>query len=141
MNGLNYDTNDGIVLHFYQHAVFGLAHDIPRFRQGKNWVEQSGDLGLWMIENLPTKAWRLMKEPRWITLVLTQMALIGMTCLFYPKQLVLYAKIFVEKCPLPTRETVKFAAYLTIVAHIISAALRAYGRFRNDALMDAWYTG
>lgn len=140
MFGLDYRAHDGIVYHFYQHARFGLSSDIPRFGQGKNWVEQLGDLGLWTIENFPHKAWSLVKEPRWITLVLTKIALAGTTYLFYPKESILYAKLAISQVPLPSREAVKFAAYLTIVAHIVSAALRAYGRFRNDDLMDAWYS-
>lgn len=140
MNGLNYNADDNIFYHFYQHAVFGLAHDIPRFGHGKNWVEQLGDLGLWTIENFPGQAWRLMKEPRWITFVLTQIALVGTTYLFYLKESLLYTKSLIAQLPIPTQETAKFAAYLTIVAHIVSVALRAYGRFRNDDLMNDWYT-
>ncbi len=141
MIGLNYHAPDGLFYHFYQHAKFGLAPHIPRFGYDKNWVEKVGDLGLWMIENFPKKAWRLMKEPRWITLVLTKIALAGTTYLFYPKESIFYAKAIISKLPLPSQETLKFAAYLTIVAHIVSAALRAYGRFRNNDLMDSWYRG
>lgn len=136
---LNYNKNDNIFYHFYQHTVFGLAHQVPRFGCAKNWVEKLGDLGLWAIENFPGKAWRLMKEPRWITFVLTQISLAATTYLFYPKESLIYAKVAISKLHLPSREAVKFVAYLTIVAHIVSAALRAYGRFRNDDLMDAWY--
>lgn len=84
--------------------------------------------------------WRLMKEPRWITTVLTQIALAGTTYVFYPKESIFYTKLVISKLHLPARETVKFAVYLTIVAHIVAVALRAYGRFRNNDLMNAWYS-
>jgi hypothetical protein len=136
---MHYNAGDNIFYHFYQHTVFGLAHDIPRFGHGKNWVETLGDVGLWPIENFPGKVWSLMKEPRWVTFVLAQIALAGTSYLFYPKESLFYANVAISKLPLPSRETAKFAVYLTIVAHIVSAALRAYGRFRNDELMDDWY--
>jgi hypothetical protein len=138
---INYNANDNVFYHLYQHTLFGLAPHINRYGNDKNWVEKLGDLGLWTIENFPGKMWSLMKEPRWITLALTQIALATTSYLFYPKETLFYAKAAIEKLPLPTRETVKFAAYLTVVAHIISAALRAYGRFRNEELMDDWYNG
>ena len=64
MNNMQYNPQDNIVYHFYQHVRFGLNNDIPRFNQSKNFVEKLGDLGLWTLENFPGKAWRLMKEPR-----------------------------------------------------------------------------
>jgi hypothetical protein len=141
MNGLNYDANQGLIYHFYQHARFGLSHDIPRFEQPKNWVEKVGDLGLWAIENFPGKVWSLMKEPRWMTIVITNISLASVSYLFYRNESIQALKAVVAYIPVPTREQVKFAAYLTIVAHIVSAAFRAYGRFRNDDLMDSWYAG
>jgi len=140
MNTMPYNVNDGLFYHFYQHARYGLSNDIPRFGQKKNWVEMFGDLGLWTLENFPGKVWKLMKEPRWITLALTQISLVGVTYLFYPKYSLDLAKNLLVKIALPTIEQAKFALYLTIVAHIVSAALRAYGRFRNDDLMNAWYS-
>ena len=139
MNAIVYSANDGLLYHFYQHARFGLSSEIPRFGQEKNWVETLGDIGLWTIENFPGKVWRMMKEPRWITFVLTQISLTTVTYLFYPKFTLEKINIVLVKIPLPNREQVKFALYLTIVAHIVSAAFRAYGRFRNDDLMEAWY--
>lgn len=139
MSGWDYSARDGIFYHFYQHAQFGLSHDIPRYGTSKDWVERLGNVGLWAIENFPGKVWRLMKEPRWITFVLTQISLAATTYLFYPKEALALTKAVLLRLPLPSREAVKFGVYLTIVAHIVSAALRAYGRFRNDDLMNAWY--
>jgi hypothetical protein len=139
MNGLNYKAGDGIFYHFYQHAVLGLAHQIPRFNTQENWVEKLGNLGLWTLENFPGKAWRLMKEPRWITIALTKISLAAVTYAFYPKESIAITKAVLLQLPLPSREAVKFGVYLTIVAHIVSLALRAYGRFRNEDLMNAWY--
>jgi len=141
MVAIQYNANDGILYHFYQHARFGLSHDIPRHGNEKNWVEMAGDIGLWTVENFPGKVWSLMKEPRWITLALTNISLVGVTYLFYPKISMQAVKAVAVQIPLPSREEVKFAAYITIVAHIVSCAFRAYGRFRNDDLMEAWYTG
>lgn len=139
MNPMLYNANHSIVFRFYQHARFGLSHDIPRYGQDKNWVEKIGDLGLWTIENFPGKVWNLMKEPRWITIALTQISLASVTYLFYPKITFDAVKLVAGKIPMPSREQVKFAVYLTLIAHIVSAAFRAYGRFRNEELMDSWY--
>ena len=135
-----YNQHTSIVYHFFQHAAYGLRSQINRHGiDQKNQIEKLGNLGLWTIENLPGKVWRLMKEPRWVTVVLTQIALVGTTYLFYPRELLFYAKKVITYIPIPSREAVKFAVYLTIIAHIVSAAFRAYGRFSNKPLMDAWY--
>lgn len=138
---LNYNQADGLGYHFYQHMAFGLKQDIPRFGTQKDWVEKVGDLGLWTLENFPGKVWSLMKEPRWITIVLTNLSLSAVSYAFYPQQFKEVVKAVIIQLPVLSRETVKFGVYITLVAHIVSSALRAYGRFRNDNLMQAWYRG
>ncbi len=139
MNNMQYNAQDNIVYHFYQHVRYGLNHDIPRFGQPKNIVEKLGDVGLWTLENFPGKIWRLMKEPRWITLALTTISMSAVSYVFYSRESTRLAKAVWHHVQLPSVESVKFVAYLTIIGHIVSAAFRAYGRFRNDDLMDAWY--
>ena len=63
----------------------------------------------------------------------------AVTYAFYSRESTRLAKAAWQHVKLPSVESVKFVAYLTIIGHIVAAAFRAYGRFRNDDLMDAWY--
>lgn len=141
VNPMPYNENDFLLYHFYQHAVFGLSKDIPRFDEDKNYLEKAGDVGLWCLENLPSKLVSVMKNPSWLTVVITNLALIATSFAFYPKETKEFMKAVWVKLPVPSQETIKFAAYLVIVANIISFSMRALGRFQNSDLMNKWYHG
>lgn len=135
-----YNPNAYIVARFINHGRFALYPELPHFEIQKNILEKCGDLGLWMAEKFPGKAWRLMKEPRWVTIVLTCISLFGVSLLFYRKETIGYAERFIAKFPLPSYEQAKFATYLAVVGHIFAASSRAYGRFSNEELMKRWYS-
>lgn len=137
MNNVNYTAEATMGWRFYEHAKLGLQGEIQPHE--KNWKEKAGDLGLWTLEKFPGKVWTLMKNPRWITLVLTTISLLSVSYLFYPRITAETLKRVVAAIPLPTWETVKFGTYLFTVGNIIAAALRAEGRFSNKELMDRWY--
>jgi len=137
MNNVSYTANSTIVWRFYEHAKLGLQAEIQPHE--RNWKEKIGDLGLWTLENFPGKVWSMMKNPRWITFALTTISLMSVSYLFYPRVTVETLRKLGALIPLPSMENVKFAAYLFTVGNIISAALRAEGRFSNQQLMDQWY--
>lgn len=133
-----YNPNAWQVVRFYQHARFALAEEIERNGHGKNRIEKLGDLGLWTIENFPGKVWRLLNEPRFVTVFLAKISLVANTYLFYPQFTKELASSLIGHIALPSREQLKFALYITISAHIIFAALRAYGRLSNEELYNDW---
>lgn len=136
-NGVSYSPDRPIVYRFYEHVKFALKKDIPE--HGKNLLEKVGDIGLWPIENLPNKIWPLVKDPRIVTVALTALALSAVSFAFYPLGTVNFFTRLMGILPWPTKEEFKFAAYLAIVSQIVSAALRAEGRFCNTELREKWY--
>lgn len=137
-NDVKFSGEDAwIGFRFIDHAKLALNSTIQKHE--KNWAEKVGDIGLWPSENLPQKAWKLMKEPRWINFVFTTLALVGVTYAFYPQATIEAAKRLARAIPLPTVEQVKFGAYVTCIHHILSAAFRAEGRFSNTDLMNKFY--
>ncbi len=91
------------------------------------------------MENVPGKMWKIVKEPRVMNIAIAALAMTSVSLAFYPAQTKNVFTDIAKAIPMPTREQVKFAAYLTIMAHIASFALRAEGRFSNYNLMQAWY--
>lgn len=141
MFSMTYNPDHSTVFHFIQHAKFGLSQTINRYDQPKNLLEKLGDLGLWTLEKFPGKIWKLMKEPRWITLALTAIALATVSFAFYPQQTIDLANYAIRSIPLPSLAQVKFGTYLFTVGNILSFSARAYGRFSNEDLMTSWYGG
>lgn len=136
-----YNPGRAGVVHFVQHALYGLKSNIDRYDNPKNFLEKLGDFGLWSLEKFPGKLWALMEEPRWITLALTAIALATVSFGFYPKQTTDLTKLAFQVIPTPSFAHLKFAAYLFSVGNILSASARAYGRFSNENLMLSWYAG
>ncbi len=140
LNGHYYQANAFLGRRFAEHVVLGLKKNIgDRELYPKNLLEKIGDAGLWVVEDLPGKLWRGLKDPRVVTLGLTALALLGASFAFYPITTLALVKTAVALIPLPPLWAVKFSAYIFTVGLIISGAARAQGRFFNTALMEAFY--
>lgn len=125
---------------FLSHLVFGLRHTIPNRKDiPKNSLEEIGDVGLWMIEELPRKVWHAATDPRVVTVALTALALIATSLLFYPMHSLYVFQIVWTVGLVPPFWAVKFAAYIYTVELILASACRAEGRFANSTLMKAFY--
>ena len=127
---------------FFNHAGLMLARDASNYtgvNYQKNILEKTGDVFIWHFAELPHKIKQLLREPRFLTVVFTTFAMTSIQFAFYPriswekfKALVKYIKIDPAK--------VKFATYLALMSAAFGNGLRAYGRFSNDGLMNAWYS-
>ncbi|MCI0381788.1 MAG: hypothetical protein L0207_01890 [Chlamydiae bacterium] len=126
-----------IVVRCYDHLILGLKRTIQKHEA--NWVEKIGNFGLWTIDRLPELIWEKCKDPRVITLLLTGSALTANSFLFYAEHSKAYIKKAMETLPLPEFWQVKFGSYVYTQMIIVSAAMRAWGRFSNDALMKEFY--
>lgn len=140
LDGHYYQANAFLGRRFAGHVVLGLKKNIgDRELYPRNFLEKIGDAGLWVVEDLPGKLWRGLKDPRVVTLGLTALALLGTSIAFYPVTTLALVKTAVALIPLPPLWAVKFSAYIFTVGLIISGAARAQGRFFNTALMEAFY--
>jgi len=135
-----YARDDFLPVRFLNHAVLSLKTDLgARDDCPKNLAEKIGDIGLWIIEEFPLKIWAVVQDPKVVTVALTALALVAVSFAFYPAISLAFCKAAVAALPLPPLWAVKFGAYLATCAVIIAAALRAEGRFWNDALMAKFY--
>lgn len=134
---VSYVEEGNLLTRFANHFVLGVKKDIGSHE--KNWVEKLGDIGLWMVEELPGKVWRVMKDPKVVTIALTAFAILGASFAFYPSATYLAIKSAILMLPEIPLWTVRLTAYLSVVGLIISTALRAEGRFLNRDLMDKFY--
>lgn len=140
---IHYDSNDWLHNRFISHFSFGTTSDISAYQSENvqpNIIEKAGNVGLWMLENLPRKVWEAAKDPRVLTIALTALALFTITLTFYPVVTFLAVKDIVVLIFTNTPFwAIKFAIYIGLVETTIACALRAYGRFCNKALMDNFY--
>lgn len=137
VNPIRVNAQDPLMVRFWNHAQLGLSKNIQEHK--RNWVEKTGDAILWTVEDFPGIAWGKMKEPRVVTVALTQMALIANSFLFYPSQSWEVTKNVIHWLPLPSLATIRFGVYVSTCSLIIGASLRAYGRFSNQELMANFY--
>lgn len=135
-----YHADNHLFARFGYHVVLGLKKDLgDRMEHPKKWLEKVGDAGLWIVEELPCKIWKGMKDPRVVTVALTALALLAASFLFYPSTTWLAAKAAIAILPVPPFWAVKFSAYILTVSLILSSACRALGRFTNERLMNRFY--
>lgn len=140
---VKYDENSWILSRFYSHFYFGTQSDRSQ-DVGKdiesNLLEKMGNVGLWPIENLPKKVLNLGKDPIIVTIALTALALFVINLAFYPEittRVIKNAAVFIAN-NVPYW-AVKFAVYISCVEVTIATAMRACGRFSNQALMEKFY--
>lgn len=141
--GLNvtYGENNALPFRFIDNAKFALKKDLGE-REGNlapNLMEKIGNFGLSVAEELPKRTWQLLKEPRFVSLALTILALGANSYLFYPDISVHVVKAGLEMLPHVPLWTVKFSLYLLISATISSFGLRAQGRFWNEDLKSKFW--
>lgn len=139
--GVHLKHDDWYPTRLYSHVVFGLSKEIQEHEA--NWKERLGNLGLWTVEVLPSKVLnatlKVVRDPRFVTIALTILALWANTYLFYPihaMRVLVWTGNMLSMLPLPSLATCKFATYIYVCNAILSASLRAYGRFSNSKLMD-----
>lgn len=147
MSSPTYNPNAYLPVRIYQQAWFALTPSLPGHRQSnKNTLEKIGDVGLSVVEYIPT-AWRKLKEyaqdPRVVTIAFTAFALYSVSLGFYPTITIDLTRAALTGAwqlilRIPYAQ-VKFATYIMTVGTIISAACRAEGRFFNKPLLDRFY--
>lgn len=119
---------------FYSYAKLGLQKEIQA--HDENLIEKAGNAILWTVEDLPFRIYEKIIEPRVITVALTTIALYSNSLVFYFSKTRALTRQFFQWLPLPPLWAVRFGAYSFTSLLIIGAALRAYGRFSNEALMN-----
>ena len=132
-----YHPEDGLWGHFVSHAHLGLAKNIQPHR--RTIPEFLGDMILWTWEDLPRITWEKIKDARIVTIVMTALAFLGNSFLFYPTRTLLHLRNFVRWIPWPPLWAVRFASYIYTSALIMGYGLRAFGRFSNHELMNEFY--
>src|ERR1700741_4869835 len=83
---VSYRADSWIGARFIDNFRFAVKKDIGD-RPGDlapNWLEKVGNAGLWIVEELPKKAWKAIKEPRFVSFALTILALGAVSFAFYP---------------------------------------------------------
>ncbi len=136
-----YDPSSWIGIRFCDNFTFALKKDIGD-RTGDrapNWLETGGDMGLWLVEELPKKIWKVLKEPRLVSLALTILALGAVSFAFYPATSLAVVKAGIALLPQIPFWAAKFSIYLLTCETILSYGLRAQGRFWNKPLREAFY--
>lgn len=128
----------GLITGFVNHFAFGVKQNIGEHQ--KNFLEKIGDVGLWMLEKFPGKVWKVMKDPRVVTIALTALALLAASFAFYPVTTFLIIKAALALLPVIPFWTIHLSAYIATVGLIISTACRAEGRFMNSELMKEFYS-
>ncbi|MBA3721062.1 MAG: hypothetical protein H0W88_01505 [Parachlamydiaceae bacterium] len=137
---INYSANANIFSRISNHFVLGVKSEIGgHTNQNKNFIEKTGDFGLWIVEKFPGKVWTVMKDPKVVTLVVTALALVGDSFLFYPSMTMSTVKAALVLLPQIPLWAVRFSSYIFSLQLIISTALRAEGRFMNKELMNRFY--
>jgi len=131
------NPQDNLVVRFWNHAQLGLSKNIQEHK--RNWVERAGDTVVWNLEDMPFLVWEKMKDPRFVTVVLTKLALAADSFAFYPEKSWEATKTIYENLPLPPFWAVKFGCYLATCSLILGYSSRAYGRFSNKELMATAY--
>ena len=128
-----------IIHHFIDSARFGLSHDIVRPTDNKkNAAEKLGDLGLLAIETFPGKAWRVISDPRVVSVSLCAVSLCSVSYLLYPSLTMGTANSLLGRVTLPSSEQLKLVLAIVLSFNIVAATLRALGRFTNAELVTEW---
>lgn len=134
-----YDDSRWIGSRFIDNLVFAVKPDLgDRGDMAPNLLEKTGNAGLWLIEKLPGLVWEKVKDPRFVSLALTILALGAVSLAFYPITTVLTIKAAVVLLPTIPLWALKFSAYLLTCATIVSYGIRAQGRFWNMPLYTAF---
>jgi hypothetical protein len=144
MSAANYNPNSFLITRFVNHFKLGTTSDLTPYNFSnevkQNFLEQVGNAGLYIQENLPGKFWGLVRDPRVVTIALTILTLYAESFAFYPSITSSVTKkavnFIIEKAPL---WAVKFAIYITLVESTFSLAMRACGRFNNEQIMQQFY--
>lgn len=136
-----YPSDSNVFVRLFSHVSLALRPTVDEYHTGreKNILEKIGDTGLWMIEHLPGKIVRVLKDPRVVTFALTVFALIGDSYLFYPTHTTNVLRAVVDILPQIPVWAPRLALYILSVITILSYAARAEGRFMNKNLMDRFY--
>ncbi len=127
------NQNDLLPVRFFSYAKLGLNKNIQPHE--KNLAEKIGDAGLTVVEELPRKVWKFVRDPRVVTIALTAFAMIATSFAFYPATTLAVIKGAITLLPKVPFWAAKFALYIATISTILSYSLRAQGRFWNEALM------
>lgn len=127
---VQYYANEGIGERFYSHFLLGVKEDIGEY--DKNSLEKMGDTGLWMVEKFPGK---VLKNPKVLAIGLAALAMLGVSFAFYPSTI----KVVISALPTVSTESIRFITFIGTIEIIVSATLRAAGRFLNRDLMTEFY--
>ena len=152
---------DNIFIRFINHGALALKSEVRGRLNGAynqqmdpNWGERLGDIGLTCtLTSLKVAVQKTigalrfsMTDPKIITIAFTALIMIAVSFAFYP---VLTAealspgwialKVAICNLPIPPLWSVKFAAYIWTELVVLSYATRAFGRFTNEAFMNAFY--
>lgn len=139
-NGDYYKAGASLKQRFRYHAVFGIRKEIgDRTDCPKNTVEKIGDIGFWIVENIVRIVSELVHDPKFVTIVVTVLALIVDSFLFYPERTITVVDSLFSLIPFPPFWAIRFICYITTVELILAGAFRAQGRFLNTSLMKKFY--
>lgn len=127
-------NNLSLPVKFFHNLKWGLCSELE-VEYKKNKAEVLGDKGLWFIRDVPRYVKNFITDPRVVTVALTALALVADSFLFYPTTTLYTLKAAYAFLPHIPLWAVKFACYIVTVETIISAFLRAQGRFFNEQLM------
>lgn len=147
MSSVTYRIHDNMFVRFVDHLKLGLSSNIGANRTEANRAEKAGNQ-LLKIAELPIHAAkgvaRKMQDPRYVTVALTALALLGNSALFYPtetKQLVDRVVTEVQKIleHVDLAKWIRCGAFATSTIAIAGYGLRAEGRWTNTELMKNFY--
>lgn len=130
-------NNNFLAIRLMDHARLGLSPTIQNHE--KNTLEKIGDAGLWPIENLPRMTWKLVSDPRVITIAATGLTMLADSFLFYNEETTYALKAIRAFLPTIPFWALKVSTYTSTMLLIGSVGARAEGRFMNKNLMDQFY--
>lgn len=134
---VGYNADRWLPKRVLDHAKLGLKKTIQPHERNK--LEMAGDVGLWLVEELPKKFLNFMQDPRVITAFLTAGACVADSYLFYPSETTNVLQYTWKHIPKLAPKHARFAAYLYTMNAIVSYGARAQGRFWNSELMQNFY--
>jgi hypothetical protein len=138
---VSYNKNDFILDRFVDYFKFCTRKDIgPRHEPdlAPNLGEKVSNIALWIAEEFPRKVFQVIKEPRFVALALTVLAL-GVTSLaFYPTVTISVIKAAVRLLPNIPYWAVKFGAYILTCETILALGLRTQSRLWHPELVSAF---
>lgn len=140
--GIAYRARADWFTRVWDQTAFTLTKNIgPHPREGvPGALETVGDYGLWIVEELPRKVWRIMNDPRVVTAAATAFAMLAVSFAFYPTATYLALKAVAALLPVISFETVRFTAWALSMVVIASAGFgRGLGRWCNTELRNHYY--